>query len=138
VNRRKHYIALLLGVLYLFPVAYETIHKTIHKTNQGCDNTCHAVSGDERNSVCCQDLPKTNDNGRNSGYPQGVGFSTDYPSCPICEYTFTLVTEPDSATFLIVVTVLEVGLSFSLPEAPCTSIFFHPSLRAPPPKYFTA
>ena len=135
---RKNIIALLLGLLYLFPIGYQGLHRVVHLSQQGSEHSCCTAAVNEQETSCHAGPAVTGARERAVAYTHLPRLLPDTSGCPVCEYTFTLVMEPAPATCPIHVPFLQVDLPCSLAETPFTSSLFHPSLRAPPQDFSLA
>ncbi|MBN1197709.1 MAG: hypothetical protein JXA23_00055 [Bacteroidales bacterium] len=125
-------MALLLGSLFLFPIGYQAIHKVLHKGFSSYDHSCCTTTGHEELTSCHAGSHDTVHQSSIPELPEHSTFTTGYTHCPVCEYTFTLTTEPEAPVFFTVVPFTLVSHTFDIPEIPYAFTGFCPSLRAPP------
>jgi hypothetical protein len=111
----KHIVILLLGI-FLFPIAYQSLHTAFHHIH-GYQNVHH----------CCKYEENKNP------YPFEIDNSSQgNDSCPVCEYQFS-VNDVSKASVFRPITPLIIN-DINEPEFPICfqEVFSYKSTRAPP------
>jgi len=132
VNHRNTYIAILLVFLYLFPIGYQTVHKVLHKGLSDCDNSCCTISYPEENQICHPESHSSAEQANGLRTQDGPWLSPEESSCPVCDYAFTLTTEPETMVDLQGLPIALAGISLYIPDVPFTFSGYCSFLRAPP------
>ena len=118
MNSFKQHIALVLLVIFTFPIAYQPYHMVMHHS---ADTECH--------HHCCHAEPA-----RTSGILLEP-YSAEDENCPICDYHFPVNDLPKLSLFSTVERLLLTSISDSEIEQIRQQIISTKSPRGPPLQY---